>query len=125
MSVVHILAIDLAKRSFQACGQSGRGVCGCLRLCKGFFRLLLQQALLSVVCQASDRGQRHEAMQFEEQGLHRFRELCDRAPDWSPPPSGTLKSLPHSRQSISLQGSYDPERLAAPLREEVAAHAIW
>jgi hypothetical protein len=38
-------------------------------------------ALLSVVCQASSRGLRHGAgMQFEEQGPHRFRELCARAP---------------------------------------------
>ena len=37
--------------------------------------------LLSVVCQASHRGQRHGAgMQFEEQGPHRFRELYARAP---------------------------------------------
>lgn len=36
--------------------------------------------LLSVVCQASDRGLRHGAgMQFEEQGPHRFKELGARA----------------------------------------------
>ena len=38
-------------------------------------------ALLSVVCQASDRGLRHGAgMQFEAQYPHRFKELCARTP---------------------------------------------
>lgn len=42
MSDVHILAIDLAKRSFQVCATDRGGVCGCPRLCKGFFRLRLR-----------------------------------------------------------------------------------
>lgn len=81
MSDVHILAIDLAKRSFQVCG-TDRGVCGCPRFCKVFLATSFAAwRLLSVVCQASDRGLRHGAgMQFEEQGPHRFKELCARAP---------------------------------------------
>jgi hypothetical protein len=42
---------------------------------------LCDMALLSVVCQASDRGLRHGAgMLFEELGPHRFKELFARAP---------------------------------------------
>ena len=82
MSDVHILAIDLAKRSFQVCATDRGGACvDAPDFASDFFRLHLQHALLSVVCQASDRGLCHGAgMQFEEQGPHRFRELCARAP---------------------------------------------
>jgi len=30
MAEVHVLAIDLAKRSFQVCGTDRGGVCGCI-----------------------------------------------------------------------------------------------
>lgn len=55
-----------------------RGVCGWPRFCAGFLLTGFGGlALLSVVCQASGRDLRHGAgMQFEEQGPHRFRELC-------------------------------------------------
>lgn len=60
MSDVHILAIDLAKRSFQVCGTDRGGSCvDAPDFARVFFRLLLQVLLLSVVCQASHRGQRH------------------------------------------------------------------
>jgi hypothetical protein len=82
MSDVHILAIDLAKRSFQVCGTDRGGACvdapDFARVSSDF---VCSMALLSVVCQASDRGLSHGAgMQFEEQGPHRFKELCARAP---------------------------------------------
>jgi hypothetical protein len=37
MTQVHILAIDLAKRSFQVCGTDRGGVCGCPRFGKKNF----------------------------------------------------------------------------------------
>ena len=82
MSDVHILAIDLAKQSFQVCGTDRGGACvdapDFARVSSNFF---CSMALLSVVCQASDRGLSHGAgMQFEEQCPHRFREPCARAP---------------------------------------------
>lgn len=82
MTSVHILAIDLAKRSFQVCATDRGGACvdapDFARVSSNFF---CNMALLSVVCQASDRGLSHGAgMQFEEQGPHRFRELGARAP---------------------------------------------
>lgn len=82
MSDVHILAIDLARRSFQVCGTDRAGACvDAPDFARSFVRLVCSMALLSVVCQASDRGLSHGAgMQFEEQGPHRFRELCARAP---------------------------------------------
>jgi hypothetical protein len=56
MPEVYMLAIDLAKRSFQVCATDrGGGVCGCPRICKGILDDIFGLALLSVVCQASCR----------------------------------------------------------------------
>ncbi len=59
MSDVHVLAIDLAKRSFQVLADGSRwGVCGCPRFCKGILLAGLCSGCFnrSVVCQAFDRG---------------------------------------------------------------------
>ena len=57
MSDVHVLAIDLTKRSFQIVGRLDEDVCGCPRFCKGFLLTdLSSKAPLSVVYQAFDCG---------------------------------------------------------------------
>ena len=54
MTQVQILAIDLAKRSFQVCGTDRGGACvDALGLAKRFFDGCLRTRILSVVCQAS------------------------------------------------------------------------
>jgi hypothetical protein len=56
MTDVHILAIDLAKRSFQICATAPGGrVCGCPRFCKAIFRRSGGSALISLVCQSPPR----------------------------------------------------------------------
>ena len=82
MSDIHVLAIDLAKRSFQVCATALGGACGCPQLCKVILRRFYGSALVSLVCQASVCGLQspRAGMQFEERGPHRFRELCRSSP---------------------------------------------
>ena len=57
MSEVHILAIDLAKRSFQVCPTAPGGACvDAPGFARRFFDCFCGLALVSVVCQASCCG---------------------------------------------------------------------
>ena len=56
MADVHILAIDLAKRSFQVCATDPGGACVDAPGFARDFQRCNGVALQSVVCQASDRG---------------------------------------------------------------------
>ena len=56
MSDIHILAIDLAKRSFQVCATAPGGVCGCPRLYEVIFGRSDSGAFVSLVCQACSCG---------------------------------------------------------------------
>jgi hypothetical protein len=89
MLEVHVLAIDLAKRSFQLCGADRGGACvDAPDLASDFFSDILARRFyrscvrpLVVACCAPRAG-----MQFEEQGPHRFRELFWLEPrDWLSP----------------------------------------
>ena len=54
MTDIHVLAIDLAKRSFQVCAAGPGGACvDAPRLARDFSNNFTGSALLSVVCQAS------------------------------------------------------------------------
>jgi len=57
MSDVHVLAIDLAKRSFQVCATDRGGACVDAPVLQGYsVDGFCKRALQSVVCQAFDRG---------------------------------------------------------------------
>ncbi len=82
MTDVHILAIDLAKRSFQVCATAPGGAFVDAPGFASDFLTFCSWALVSLVCQASSCGSKspRAGMQFEERGPHRFRELCRSSP---------------------------------------------
>ena len=53
MTAIHILAIDLAKRSFQVCATDRGGACVDAPGKKIFLTAFRERGILSVVCQAS------------------------------------------------------------------------
>ncbi len=78
MSDVHVLAIDLAKRSFQVCATDRGGACvDAPGFARGFFWRVFASGCFNRSCvRPLIVALRHGAgMQFEEQGPHRFREL--------------------------------------------------
>jgi len=85
MADIHMLAIDLAKRSFQVCATDSGGSCvDAPGFARGFSDFLRRSTSL-VVCQASHRGllTPRAGMQFERHGPHRFSELVMLEPrDW-------------------------------------------
>ena len=85
MTEVQILAIDLAKRSFQVCATDRAGSCVDAPRFARRFSDFLRLGASSVVCQASGCGfsTPRAGMQFERRGPHRFSELMPLEPrDW-------------------------------------------
>ena len=83
MPDVHVLAIDLAKRSFQICATDRGGTCvDAPRFARRFFDHFFAVGTCIGRVSGLFRGVIYAlaGMQFEEQGPHRFRELDARAP---------------------------------------------
>lgn len=119
MTDVQILAIDLAKRSFQVCATAAGGVCGCPQFCKVIFRRFGRRgasiARVSGLLLWPDFATGRYAVRRTRSTSVQRALLLERR-DWFARP-GTLKSLPHNRQSISLSGLWAPKRIPLCLSE--------